>query len=79
MLPTKRVPQCISNPDSVQLGVCTRPAEARESLQCRRYHNLHGFLLLLCRFLVLTTKIINGRTLLDSFMDAPARNIPRKA
>lgn len=32
-----------------------------------------------CRFLVLTTKIVNGRTLLDSFIDAPARNIPRKA
>lgn len=32
-----------------------------------------------CRFLVLTTKIINGRTLLDSFIDAPARNIPCKA
>jgi hypothetical protein len=31
------------------------------------------------RFLVLTTKIINGRTLLDSFVDPPARNIPRKA
>jgi len=32
-----------------------------------------------CRFLVLTTKIISGRTLLDSFIDQPARNIPRKA
>eukprot|EP00775_Hariotina_reticulata_P010895 gene10895-11049_t len=31
-----------------------------------------------CRFLVLTTKIINGRTLLDSFVDSPARCI-RKA
>lgn len=32
-----------------------------------------------CRFLVLTTKIVSGRTLLDSFVDPPARNIPRKA
>jgi hypothetical protein len=31
-----------------------------------------------CRFLVLTTKIINGRTLLDTFLDNPARCI-RKA
>lgn len=32
-----------------------------------------------CRFLVLTTKIVNGRTLLDSFVDQSARNIPHKA
>jgi hypothetical protein len=30
------------------------------------------------RFLVLTTKIINGRTLLESFIDPPAKSI-RKA
>lgn len=30
------------------------------------------------RFLVLTTKVINGRTLLESFIDQPARSI-RKA
>ena len=32
-----------------------------------------------CRFLVLTTKIVNGRTLLDSFIDPSARSIPHKA
>jgi hypothetical protein len=31
------------------------------------------------RFLVLTTKIVNGRTLLDSFIDQSARSIPHKA
>lgn len=32
-----------------------------------------------CRFLVLTTKIINGRALLDSFVDPPARNMPHRS
>ena len=52
-------------------GITFTEISALRFLASRPEHNV--------RFLVLTTKIVNGRTLLDSFVDQSARNIPHKA